>query len=253
MPRVLILAGTSEARRLAAQLDRVPGVQVISTLAGRVSEPILPDGEVRIGGFGGAAGLADWLRTERIDALVDATHPFAATMSRTAAAVSTELGLPMLALRRPGWTELPGDRWIRVPSLAAAADALTGLGTRVFLTTGRTDLAPFESLDEHWFLIRSVDPPQAKLPVHSEVILSRGPFSLPDEIALITTWQIDVLVTKDSGGKATAAKLAAARQLQLPVVMVDRPAAPRVPAVARVDDAVRWVQRLDRGNAARSG
>jgi precorrin-6A/cobalt-precorrin-6A reductase len=254
MARVLILGGTTEARRLAIALEARRSLQVISSLSGRVDEPLLPPGDVRIGGFGGADGLSDWLRENRIDALIDATHPFATSMSSTAEQVSTELGVPLLVLRRPGWVEQPGDQWLRVPTLDAAAQALTGLGIRVLLTTGRTDLAPFVPLDDHWFLIRSVDAPQSELPKHSEVLLARGPFRLPGEIALMTERKIDVLVTKDSGGKATSAKLAAARELKLPVVMVSRPPVSSeqsdVRVVSRIEDAVRWVFRVSSGNAA---
>ncbi|HEY2041662.1 MAG TPA: cobalt-precorrin-6A reductase [Jatrophihabitans sp.] len=252
--RVLILGGTSQARGLAELLDRLPDVSVISSLAGRVKEPARPVGEVRIGGFGGADGLAGWLRHNGIDALVDATHPFAVTMSRTAAEVSCELGLPMLVLTRPGWSAQPGDRWLRVPTLTAAAEALADLGKRVLLTTGRNDLAPFRALESHWFLIRTVDPPAPEdLPARSEVLLARGPFAVAAEIALMESRQIDVLVTKDSGGDATSAKLEAARQLAIPVVMVDRPvllSERSVPTVSDLADAVQWVASLSLDNAA---
>jgi precorrin-6A/cobalt-precorrin-6A reductase len=241
MLRVLILGGTGEARRLASALDALSDVQVVSSLAGRLGSPVLPAGEVRVGGFGGAEGLAAWLVSERIEAVIDATHPFAATMSFSAARAAATADVPLLALRRAGWTEQPGDDWRRVSSLARAAEALEGLGERVFLTTGRSELAPFVDLDAHWFLIRAVDAPEPPLPLRLKVLLDRGPFQLDAEIALMRQYEIDVLVTKDSGGDMTSAKLDAARELGLPAVMVNRPAAPDVPSVATVADAVAWV------------
>jgi precorrin-6A/cobalt-precorrin-6A reductase len=242
--RVLILGGTAEARALATALAGLPGVSPISSLAGRVADPALPAGQVRIGGFGGADGLAGWLAAERIDAVVDATHPFAATISWSAAQAAATAAIPILALRRPGWTRQPGDDWRRQPSLGAAAAALAGLVERVFLTIGRTGLAPFTGLDEHWFLIRSIEAPEPPLPARHEVLLARGPFTVPDEIALMRAHRIGALVTKDSGGPLTEAKLVAARELGLPVLLVDRPPAPEVPAVATVEQARDWVAAL---------
>jgi len=249
--RVLILGGTAEARALAAALAALPGVSPISSLAGRVADPALPAGQVRIGGFGGAAGLAGWLAAERIDAVVDATHPFAASISWSAAQAAATAAIPILALRRPGWIQQPGDDWRRQPSLSAAAEALAGLAERVFLTIGRTELAPFAGLDEHWFLIRSIEAPQPPLPRRHELLLARGPFTVPAEIALMREHRIGVLVTKDSGGPLTEAKLAAARELEVPVLLVDRPAAPDVPAVPTVEQAVEWVAAL--GSSAQPG
>jgi precorrin-6A/cobalt-precorrin-6A reductase len=242
--RVLILGGTAEARALAAALVDRPGVRPISSLAGRVADPLLPAGEVRIGGFGGAEGLAEWLTTEQITAVVDATHPFAATISRSAAQAACATGIPILALRRPGWTQRPGDDWHRQPSTAAAAAALAGLAERVFLTTGRSDLAPFAGLDRHWFLIRSIEVPSPPLPSRHRLLLARGPFSVADETRLMAEHRIGVLVTKDSGGPLTAAKLVAARELGVPVLLIDRPPVPDVPAVPAVEQAVRWVAGL---------
>jgi precorrin-6A/cobalt-precorrin-6A reductase len=244
MLRVLILGGTGEARRLAERLSATARLQVVSSLAGRVAHPLLPAGEVRIGGFGGVAGLAEWLRVREISAVVDATHPFAAQMSESALVACAEVGVPLLALRRPGWRAIHGDDWHRVPSLVAAAEVLPSLGRRVFLTTGRNELAPFARLDGLWFLIRSVDAPEPPLPVRCEIVLARGPFAVPDEGSLMRQHHIDVLVTKDSGGEATAAKLVAARELGIPVVMVDRPPAPAIGSVASVDDAIAWLLAL---------
>ncbi|MER0242732.1 cobalt-precorrin-6A reductase [Streptomyces sp. HSW2009] len=246
-PHVLILAGTTEARLLAAELvaNGAAGgrpVRVTSSLAGRVAGPRLPAGQVRIGGFGGVDGLVRWMREHQVDAVIDATHPFADTISSNAAGAAVTAHVPLLALRRPGWVAAPGDRWHPVDSLAGAAAALPGLGERVFLTTGRMGLAAFAHLADHWFLVRSVDAPTPPAPPRMEVLLDRGPFDLAGEADLLRRHRIDVLVTKDSGGQATAAKLTAARDAHLPVVVVRRPRAPAgVPAVEDVAGAVRWL------------
>ncbi|MEV3870063.1 cobalt-precorrin-6A reductase [Streptomyces sp. NPDC049906] len=247
---VLILGGTAEARRLAALLageDRsADGLLVTSSLAGRVAAPRLPPGRVRIGGFGGAEGLAEWLRAERVDVLVDATHPFAGRMSFHAAAAAAATGVPLVALRRDGWRPVPGDDWHPVDSLAAAGALLPGLGERVFLTTGRMGLAAFTGtpeLDRLWFLVRSVDPPEPPVPPRCEVLLDRGPFTLDGERGLLAAHRVDVLVTKDSGGPATAPKLTAAREAGVPVVIVRRPPVPAgVPVVTGPEEAARWVR-----------
>ncbi|MFJ5229901.1 cobalt-precorrin-6A reductase [Kitasatospora sp. NPDC088391] len=242
---VLILGGTTEARRLADQLAADPALRVTSSLAGRVDRPRLPAGEVRIGGFGGPAGLAAWLRAHRVAALLDATHPFAETMSRNAALAAAGTGTPLLALRRPSWQPVDGDRWHPVPDLAAAAAALPALGTRVFLTTGRQGIAAFAHLDGLWFLARSVEPPTAPMPAATEVLLERGPFTLDGERALLRAHRVEVLVTKDSGSAATAPKLTAARELGLPVVVVQRPPAPEgVRTAPDVAGAVDWLRAL---------
>ncbi|MFJ6810741.1 cobalt-precorrin-6A reductase [Streptomyces anulatus] len=245
---VLVLGGTTEARRLAEYLvAHDPGVRVTTSLAGRVSAPRLPPGDVRVGGFGGPDGLAAWVREHEVDALIDATHPFAATMSRNAAEAAAQAHVPLLALRRPGWVAQDGDRWHAVGSLAEAAELLPALGERVFLTTGRMGLAAFAGagLDGLWFLVRSVDAPEPPCPARTEVLLDRGPFDLQGERELIRRHRIDVLVTKDSGGEATAPKLTAAREAGIPVVVVRRPPVPEGVPVARTpDEAARWVRRI---------
>ncbi|MDJ0344756.1 cobalt-precorrin-6A reductase [Streptomyces sp. H10-C2] len=238
---VLILGGTTESRRLAESLH--PAVRVTSSLAGRVARPVLPPGEVRIGGFGGAVGLAQWLCEHEVDALIDATHPFAETISYNAAAAAATAHVPLLALRRPGWVPGAGDDWHAASSLAEAAGILPALGRRVFLTTGRTGLAAFAGLDGLWFLVRSVDAPDAPRPPRMETLLDRGPFTLEGERELLRRHRIDVVVTKDSGGAATAPKLTAAREAGLPVLIVRRPAVPgEVPVVHDTDEAVRWIR-----------
>jgi precorrin-6A/cobalt-precorrin-6A reductase len=246
---VLILGGTTESRRLAEELEQwpqPPRFRVTTSLAGRVARPVPPPGGVRIGGFGGVEGLARWLREHRVDALVDATHPFAATISRNAARAAAIARVPLLALRRPSWLPVAGDDWHPVGSLAEAAEVLTALGgERVFLTTGRMGLAAFAHLEEPWFLVRSVDAPEPPRPARTETLLDRGPFTLDGERDILRRHRIDVVVTKDSGGAATAPKLTAAREAGIPVVVVRRPAVPEGVAVApTVEDALAWLAHL---------
>ncbi|PND56950.1 cobalt-precorrin-6A reductase [Mycobacterium sp. ENV421] len=239
--RILLLGGTGEARALAARLH--PDCDIVSSLAGRVPDPALPVGPVRIGGFGGVDGLRQWLRANDIGAVVDATHPFAATMTAHAAQACAELGVPYLVLSRPAWD--PAGT-VQVASDVEAADHIAEQGfSRVFLTTGRSGVRPFTGSNA-WFLIRVVTPPDAEvLPRNHEVVLSRGPYGYDDECALLRDNRIDVLVTKNSGGALTEAKLAAARDLGVTVVMIDRPPLPAgVTAVDTVDEAAAWVERL---------
>ncbi len=238
--RVLLLGGTGEARGLAEALA-AEGVDVLSSLAGRTADPVLPPGEVRIGGFGGTEGLADWLRANPVRALVDATHPFAREMTEHAARAAARTGTPHLRLQRPGWREQPGDDWRRVGSLEEAAGAVAGFA-HVFVTTGRTGLGAFAGLTQE-VLVRAVDPPEPPLPPRTTVVLERGPFSVDDELALMREHAVDVVVTKDSGGHLTEAKLTAARQLGIPVVMVHRPPLPPgMTVVETVEDALAWLR-----------
>ncbi|WP_137988354.1 cobalt-precorrin-6A reductase [Streptomyces vilmorinianum] len=238
---VLILGGTTEARALAAALHPHPGVRVTSSLAGRVAQPRLPAGEVRVGGFGGVEGLVDWVREHHVDAVIDATHPFAERISFNAARAAATAHVPLLALRRPGWVPVEGDDWHQVASLEEAAGALDGLGERVFLTTGRMGLAAFAACPQ-WFLVRSVDAPEPPMPARTEILLDRGPFTLEGERELLSRHRVDVLVTKDSGGAATAPKLRAAREAGIPVVVVRRPPVPEgVPTAATPEEAAAWV------------
>ncbi|MFC9673449.1 cobalt-precorrin-6A reductase [Streptomyces sp. NPDC056949] len=241
---VLILGGTTEARRLAQALTAGhPGWRVTSSLAGRVARPLLPEGAVRTGGFGGADGLARALRELQVDALIDATHPFAGTISFHAAQAAATAHVPLLALRRPGWVPAPGDDWHGVASLEEAARRLPELGRRAFLTVGRLGLAAFEGVGDVFCVVRSVDAPEPPLPLRSEVLLARGPFTVEGERAVLREHRIDVLVTKDAGGEATAAKLVAAREAGIPVIVVRRPAVPEgVAEVGSVEEAVRWAQ-----------
>jgi precorrin-6A/cobalt-precorrin-6A reductase len=239
---LLILGGTGEARTLAAAVIVGSSRRVVSSLAGRVSNPLLPAGEVRLGGFGGPDGLAAWMRAESVTAVVDATHPFAARISASAVVATRLVGTPLLVLRRPGWQAEPGDDWTRVTDVPAAAAALMERDGPVFLTTGRGGLAHFANLP-HRFVIRTVDPPDPPLPADAVLVCSRGPYRPAGERALLAEHGIRVLVTKDSGGEMTSAKLTAARELGVPVVMVDRPPLPdpNVAAVADPQAALAWV------------
>lgn len=243
MEKVLILGGTAEARALAAALAE-RGVPVVSSLAGRVARPRLPVGEVRVGGFGGPDGLAAWLAEQGVGAVVDATHPFAERISASAVAATRLAGVRLLRLERPGWRASPGDDWHWTASLPEAAELLPELGRRVFLTSGRQGLPAFAHLDDLWFLIRCVDPPEPPLPRRHELLLNRGPYQVDGEIELLRAHRIEVLVTKDSGGEMTAAKLHAARRLGLPVVLVRRPAPAGAPrTVATADAVLDWLLR----------
>ncbi|MGW0038551.1 cobalt-precorrin-6A reductase [Gordonia sp. NPDC003376] len=241
---VLILGGTGEARALARSLDD-DGVDLISSLAGRVADPRLPVGPVRIGGFGGIGPMSEWLRNNGMCAVVDATHPFAATITTHAVAACADAGVPLLRLRRPAWESGPEDDWHRVPTLADAATTIgVGPARRVLLTTGRQDVGEFAGVDSAWFLIRVVDPPTASLPAHHEILRSRGPYHLDAERELLRTHRIDTLVTKDSGGELTRPKLDAARELGVRVIMVDRPTEPAgLRTVDAVTDAHTWVNQ----------
>jgi precorrin-6A/cobalt-precorrin-6A reductase len=239
--RVLVLGGTAEGRELARRLH--PRVEIISSLAGRVPDPALPVGPVRIGGFGGVDGLRRWLRDEGIDAVVDATHPFAATMTAHAADVCRELAVPHLVLVRPPWDP---DNAIVVASDADAAETVAEQRySRVFLTTGRSGVKAFADSDA-WFLIRAVtEPDAASLPRRHRLVLSRGPYRYDDEFALLREHHVDALVTKNSGGDMTRAKLDAAAALDIPVVMVARPQLPDgVTAVGTVREAADWVAEV---------
>ena len=241
MSGVLVLGGTTEARHLAQELV-ARGVAVTFSLAGRTFRPRVPSGEVRVGGFGGAAGLAAWLREHRPTVVVDATHPYADLISASARAACAEAAVPLLRLQRPGWTEGQGDRWHRVPDVDAAAGLVPTLGERAFLALGRGELEPFADVRDVWFLLRAVEPPAPPLPAHHAVVLARGPFALEAEVALLAEHRIDVVVTRDSGGSMTVPKLVAARDLRLPVIVVDRPPEDEAgEGVSSIDDALRWI------------
>ncbi|WP_138500185.1 cobalt-precorrin-6A reductase [Nostoc sp. PA-18-2419] len=242
MIRVLILGGTGDAAELAARLATIEGVEVITSLAGRTREPLVPLGDLRVGGFGGVAGLASYLEVMQIDLLIDATHPFASQISWNAVDAATEVGVAHLMLIRPPWQKVSNDRWIEVDSVAAAAAILENQAQRVFLTVGRQELAAFAHLKEIWFFMRMIDPPTSDALVPPGMLLcDRGPFTLNNEKEILIHHNIDTIVSKNSGGNATFAKIIAARELEVKVVMVNRPAIPPGDYVNDVDGALAWV------------
>jgi precorrin-6A/cobalt-precorrin-6A reductase len=244
--RVLILGGTGDAAALAAQASEIPGIEVISSLAGRTQNPISPDGAVRIGGFGGATGLADYLRNRPIHLLIDATHPFAAQITHNASIAAAAVGIPFLMLNRPAWEKTVGDRWIEVPDNATAATVLPA--QRIFLTIGRQELSAFAHCSDHWFLMRMIDPPAPDTDVpNGEILLQRGNFYLEDERELLQKYSIGAIVSKNSGGDATYAKIIAAREMNIPVVVVQRPVMPEGDTVTCVEDALRWMRIAESG------
>ena len=253
MLNILILGGTSEARQLAGELAGKASFKVTLSLAGRTAQPLAQPVQVRIRGFGGIDGLLEYLITQRIDVLVDATHPYAATMAAHAAEACARAGVPILALRRPPWKPNAADRWSEVDNVEEAVHTLGAAPRRVFLTVGRKEVGAFAAAPQHRYLIRSVDPVKPPLNVpHATYIVARGPFNDADERATIIQYGIERIVAKNSGGSATYGKIAAARALGIPVVMLRRPVLPAVPSVERVQDAAAWldhalVSGVDRG------
>lgn len=246
MTHVLVLGGTAEARDLAAHLE-AKGVPLTSSLAGRVSRPRLPVGPVRIGGFGGVDGLARWIREHEVTAVVDATHPFAATMGAHAAQACSTLGVPLLRLARPGWSRhRDAGTWTWADGHVAAREAADEVGGTPFVTTGRQTLHHHvQAWADRRVVVRLVEPPEEPLPAAWTVLRSRGPFDVAGEEALMREHGVSVLLTKDSGGRYTQAKLDAARHLEVPVIVVSRPS--RALGVAEAADAVAaatWVETV---------
>lgn len=252
MHRVLVLGGTLEARRLAERLRGRADVAITLSLAGRTANPASQPVPVRIGGFGGAEGLAAYLRAERIAALIDATHPYAAVISANAARAAAAAGVRLLALRRPPWQAVAGDRWTEVADVPAAVAALGPAPRRVFLALGRKDIQPFGAAGQHHYLVRSVDPVVPPLPVpHATYLVARGPFAETAERALLGAHAIEAIVAKNSGGEATYGKIAAARALGIEVILLRRPPLPAVPSVASVTEAAAWLDHALASVAAR--
>ncbi|HEY4162846.1 MAG TPA: cobalt-precorrin-6A reductase [Dongiaceae bacterium] len=249
---LLILGGTGEAVQLAqAATDRFPDLAVVSSLAGRTENPILPPSNVRIGGFGGAEGLLQYLVENRVSLLINATHPYAAEIGRNALEAQRRANVPLLRLLRPAWQKEEADIWIRAASAQAAVPICRSAGRKIFLALGTKDVSAFTSLSQCRFLVRMVDAPRVPLPLQQyETIAARGPFSLVDERRLLMKHNIDLLVTKNSGGAATYAKIAAARELRIPVVMIERPKIAEDPGcetVKSVEESLAWIaMRLDR-------
>lgn len=243
--RLLILGGTGDARELAHGAARLPGLAVTTSLAGRTRCPTAPAGELRIGGFGGADGLAAWLHDDRTTAVIDATHPFAAEISRNAAAACARQAVARLVVLRPAWRAVADDRWIEVDTPAEAAAAIDGRARRVFLTLGTGDLTAFAGLSDIWFLVRAVDLPATPPPLGAHrIIAARGPFEPAEETRLLRSHDIDCVVSRNSGGGATYGKIEAARTLGLPVVMLRRPPPPEGECVDSVAAAMDWLRGL---------
>ncbi|MBY4892769.1 cobalt-precorrin-6A reductase [Rhodobacteraceae bacterium N5(2021)] len=241
-PNLLILGGTTEATALARAVAEA-GIAGTVSFAGRVARPVRQPLPQRVGGFGGVAGLKDYLTTERITHVVDATHPFAAQMSRNAIAACAQAEVPLLALTRPPWVAQEGDTWTHVPNIAGAVAALDRPACRVMLAVGRMHLAEFAPNPQHFYLLRLVDPPKSALPLpQTEVLISRGPFTQADDEALILAHGIELVVSKNAGGTGAYAKIAAARSLGLPVIMIDRPAIPDRPQVAAPAEVLDWLR-----------
>lgn len=244
MKKVLILGGTGDAVKLAAQLSTIPEIEIISSLAGRTKKPAALVGQVRIGGFGGAEGLVNYLQEYSINFLIDATHPCAGHITINGAIASQIVKIPHLMLVRPQWGKVSGDNWIEVESVEAAAQAIPESVNRVFITSGRQQLEPFSqrshTYPKTWYLMRSIDPPDIELP-NSKVLLDRGPFSLEQERKLLREYEIEAIVSKNSGGDATYAKIIAARELEIPIVMVQRPAMPEGQKVVSIEEAIAWL------------
>jgi precorrin-6A/cobalt-precorrin-6A reductase len=252
MPRLLILGGTTEARRLGERLAQRAGLDVTLSLAGRTASPVAHAVPLRVGGFGGAAGLADYMVKERIDALIDATHPYANIVSENAAIAARQTGVLFMTFHRPPWAPIAGDHWIEVDDSGAAVRAIGQKPRSVFVALGRNDLAPFAGAPQHSYLVRSVDPVDPPLPLpRVTYVTARGPFSEADDHALMTANQIDVVIAKNSGGDAAYGKIAAARALGIEVILLRRPPAPDAPAVETVEAAIAWLDHALTSTAAR--
>jgi precorrin-6A/cobalt-precorrin-6A reductase len=241
--RILILGGTTEAARLASVLTSRPGHSVITSLAGRVAQPHLPEGLVRVGGFNGVDGLARYLREEAISVVIDATHPFACRISRNAELACESVNVPLLALERPAWTQVEGDRWTRAPNVERAAQLVCHTQQRVFLSIGRQEAGAFARCTDAWFLIRCIESPSDPLPPRSRLILDRGPFDLDSELKLLREESISILITKNSGGSATYSKIEAARQLRIEVIIIDRPVKHTIPTFSDLDALLESLSR----------
>jgi precorrin-6A/cobalt-precorrin-6A reductase len=252
MTRILILGGTTEARLLAERLAGRAGLDVTLSLAGRTVAPARQPVPVRSGGFGGAAGLADYLQREHVDVLIDATHPYAGGISANAWAAAQMSSVRFVAVHRPPWIAVAGDRWTEVENVRGAVRALGATPRRVLVALGRNEIAPLVEAPQHFYLIRSVDPvdPPLRLP-HAAYVTGRGPFVEADEIALMRTHRIEVVIAKNSGGGATYGKIAAARALGIEVIMLRRPPVPDAPSVATVDEAIAWLDHALTSAAAR--
>ncbi|PWT85849.1 MAG: cobalt-precorrin-6A reductase [Proteobacteria bacterium] len=240
MTRALVLGGTLDANLLAAEIARA-GLDAVYSYGGRTRAPAGQPLPIRIGGFGGVSGLAEYIRQEGITHVVDATHPFAAEMSRNAVAACAETQTPLIALERAPWVRTPGDNWIDVADIASAVAALPEKTARVFLAIGRQHIAPFAEKPQHAYTLRFVDPPESALPFAADVIVSRGPFTLQSELEMMRSRAIAWIVARNSGGDGARAKIDAARALGLPVVLIARPQLAERLRVESVAEVMRWL------------
>jgi precorrin-6A/cobalt-precorrin-6A reductase len=240
--RILILGGTADANRLAAALTGDPHIDAVLSYAGRTNNPLPPAIAWRIGGFGGVSGLVSYLRTENIDRVIDATHPFAAQMGANAITACDIAGVPLLALERAPWQAVTGDHWVEVDDVTAAAEALGPEARRVFLGIGRQHLHAFAAYPQHAYLVRLVDPPRDPQPLpDAEVIVARGPFDSAGDRTMLENFRADIVVARNAGGNAASAKIEAARDLALPVIMIRRPHIPPRRTVETVAEVLRWL------------
>jgi precorrin-6A/cobalt-precorrin-6A reductase len=239
--RVLLLGGTTEASQIGRALAEA-GIAGVYSYAGRTATPVAQPLPTRVGGFGGVDALADYLRTERITHVIDATHPFASQISRNAVDACALTTTPLIAYLREPWTEAPGDKWQHVASVEDAAAVLPSQPVRAFLAIGRQHLGPFAAQPRHFYLLRLVDAPDTALPLpNAEIVLARGPFTSGGDLALLRDHRITHVVARNAGGEGAKAKLDAARALGLPVVMIDRPSLPERRTVQSVDQILRWL------------
>ena len=241
---ILILGGTTEANELAALLAQQPQLRATLSLAGRTRNPVLPDIACRIGGFGGVDGLVQWIRTNHVTALVDATHPFASIMPFHAAEASAQTGIPMLALTRPEWMPETGDNWTQAVSHGKAITILGENPRRIFLTVGRLELDAYAAAPHHFYIVRTIDPVDPKPLLNALWMTGRGPFTMESELSILSEHKVEILITKNSGGIATKAKLLAARKLGFPAVLIARPPKPTVETVHQTSAAMQWIHKL---------
>jgi precorrin-6A/cobalt-precorrin-6A reductase len=252
MARVLILGGTAEARLLAERLKARGGLDITLSLAGRTAAPAQQPVPVRVGGFGGVAGLAAYLTDQRIDALIDATHPYANVISANAVAAATQTNTPRVAISRPPWHAVAGDRWTEVAGVDQAVRVLGAAPRRVLVALGRNEIGGLVNAPQHHYLIRSVDPVDPPLPLpHAAYVTGRGPFDEAHDRGLMSEHRVDAVIAKNSGGGATYGKIAAARSLGIDVILLRRPDAPAAPSVATIDDAAAWLDHALTSAAAR--
>ncbi len=238
---VLILGGTTEASELASLLASRPDLRATLSLAGRTKNPVLPRISYRIGGFGGAEGLVAWMRENHVTAIIDATHPFASRMPFNAAVAAQACSIPIISLTRLAWKAQTGDDWLEVETHQLAIDSLSATGKRIFLTVGRLEVDNYIAAHQHFYLVRTIDDVSPKQLQNAKYITARAPFSVEGEQTLMEEHHIDTLITKNSGGSATAAKLVAARNLGIKVILISRPPKPDIPCVMSAEAALAWI------------